>query len=398
VDATSGVIGRLLITVTHPLTANVLLRGQLRALRDEGFEVALAVGSGSGLNEVADREGVEVFSLPIERRLRPISDIRGFHSMTRVVRRFRPDIVCAGTPKAGLLGMAAAARSRVPGRVYTLRGLPLETRDGLMKQLLTMSERATARCSHHVVCVSESLKKRALDLGLVQTEKTVVLGSGSSNGVDTERFQPASEAEQRATRERLGLPADSPVIGYVGRLTRDKGIADLSDVFFNGILPRFPECRLLLVGDYEEGDPVPPEIRRRLTEHPLVTATGFMDGPENAYRAMDVLAFPSYREGFPNAPLEAAATNRPVAGYSATGIVDAVVNGGTGTLVEVGDRPALTEAIIRYLDDPDLRSSHGMAGRKRAVSEYRREIVWQHWVDFYRGLLFERGLAAGSQA
>ena len=381
---------RLLLAVTHPMTVQVLLDGQVSMLREAGFEVGLAVGAGPGLDGVSDLEGAAVFRLSMERGPSPASDLQSLVAMTRVLRQFRPDIVNASTPKAGLLGMVAAAWARTPVRVYTVRGLPQETARGVLRATLQGTETVAAKCAHRVICVSESLRAKVVGLGMVSAKKAEVLGPGSSNGVDENRFRPCGAQEKREARHALGIPGEAPVIGFVGRLTQDKGLVDLADVFCEYVLSQLPECRLLLLGDFENRDSVPTDVRRRLEQHPNVVRIGFSSEPELAFRAMEVLALPSYREGFPNAPLEASASSVPVVAYAATGSVDAVDDGVTGTLVAVGDVRGMATALMRYLEDRDLRAAHGRRGRERAVRDFRRELVWERWVEFYRTLLVER--------
>lgn len=374
---------RLLVVVTHPMSADILLRGQLAHLAAAGFDVAVAAAPGPQLDRVAEREGVEIFPIPFEREIHPIADLRALLRLIRLVRRWRPQVISAGTPKAGLLGMLAGRLTGIGARIYVARGLRLETATGLRRRVLAAAERLATASAGTVVCVSDSLRRRYLELRLAPAAKTIALQPGSSNGVDAERFRPAAPGEAAALRRQLGIPVEAPVVGFVGRLTRDKGLADLVEAFFGTVIERHPEARLLLVGDHEPGDALSIQVRERLGD-PRVVLTGFVDDTAAFYRAMSVLALPSYREGFPNTPLEAAASAVPVVGYAATGVVDAVVDGESGSLVPVGDRQALAAALVAEIADPGAATRHGRAGRERVLRSFTRERVWQAWADLYR--------------
>ena len=378
---------RLCYITTHAMSAEFLMRGQLAFLREQGFDVTLIASPHESLLAIAQREGVTVFPIPMEREISPWRDLKALWQLCVALRKLRPQIVNAGTPKAGLLGNLAAWLCRVPVRIYTLRGLRLETATGWKGRLLNWTERLAAACAHQVIAVSHSLRDVYVARRLTRLSKTTVLRHGSSNGVNLERFQFSEWqwSQIRELRAKWNISADAPVIGFVGRMTRDKGIPELFSAFWR-LLSEFPEARLLLVGEIEPGDPLPADLLRHLQSHPNVVLTGPMKEVALYYGLFDLLAFPSYREGFPNVPLEAAAAGLPVVGFKATGTIDAVVDGSTGTLVEIGDVTALASAIGRYLREPNTRKQHGEAGRRRAARDFRREDIWQALVDDYRRL------------
>jgi lipopolysaccharide/colanic/teichoic acid biosynthesis glycosyltransferase len=382
--------------VLHAVTVSAttrLMLGQLGALREAGFEVSLVSGPGPELEAVAAEEGVPAFSLPMEREISPWRDLRSFWHAWRLLRRVRPTLLNVGTAKAGLLTGVAAVLAGVPCRIYTLHGLRLETTRGLKRFLLTWAERVACRCAHRVLCVSESVRQRTADLGLAPLSRTCVLGAGSFNGLNFARFSPspARTAAAAALREELGIPADAPVVGFIGRLTRDKGIPELVEAY-RLLRARVPEVRLLILGRYESGDPVPEAVQETIAADPGILHVGYVSDPSRYYHVMQVLALPTYREGFPTVGLEAAAAGKPVVTTYATGAVDAVVEGVTGLLVPVGDAPALARALAQVLEDRALARRLGQAGRARVERGFAQARVWSELVALYRRVLAERGL------
>jgi glycosyltransferase involved in cell wall biosynthesis len=215
-----------------------------------------------------------------------------------------------------------------------------------------------------------------------------MVADGSSNGVDIDRFLPGPDRIGR----RLGIPRGVPVVGYVGRLTRDKGIPELLDAFDQLLLSR-PTARLLLVGWFDESeDKLSQELRKRIKAHPQIVHTGFVPDTSEYYRAVDLLLLPTWREGFPNVALEAAASGIPVIATQTTGARDAVVPGVTGLLVPPGSADALAQSMELLLADQQMRAAMGKAAHRWATQRFASHKVLAQTVALYEGLMTQSEL------
>lgn len=382
---------RLLYMVTVPISARAFFPDQLKFFQNNGFDVHLASSPSpeQELLAVANREGVQAHAIPMKREIAPIHDLQSLFATWKFMRQLRPSITNLGTPKAGLIGGIAAVLSRVPVRIYTLHGLRLETARGLTRFLLIWMERLACLCAHRVVCVGPSLRDRAIQFKLFPSNKAVVLRNGTCNGIDVQRFMSLEvERQSEALRKSLNIPFGNPVIGFVGRLVRDKGISDLIEAF-KIIHATDSSVHLLLLGNYEDGDPVPASVRQYIETHSNIIQPGFVSDTAPYYHLMDVMAFPTYREGFPTSPLEAAAAKKPVVATDATGVADAVLDKVTGYIVPIGDVNALSNKLQQLLTDRSLSQKFGQAGYDRVLRDFQPQMIWQELYKLYNDLSAE---------
>jgi glycosyltransferase involved in cell wall biosynthesis len=376
---------RLAIVVNSAIALG-FLQGQLEYFQNRGFHVTvLCPPRRNGEWEVARPDGIPIIEVPMEREMAPWRDLQSLWRLWRIIRRLRPTVTNVGTPKAGLLGGLAAWLNRVPCRFYTLHGLRFETTNGLKRRILVYAERLACRFAHRVICVSHSVRERAITWGVTSRNRAVVFGSGSCNGVDTSRFAPTSAMIRQAAglRRRLGIPQQTPVVLFVGRLTTDKGIPELMEAFLR-LDKQLPDLRLVLTGCFEDEDSLPAHTRRCIETHPRVVFAGAVHDTAPYYAMADVVVLPSHREGLPTVVLEAQAAGKPVIGASATGIVDLIKNGETGLLFPVGDSPALAKALERLITDKSLAARLALAGQELVRREFRQEQIWE---ELYQGYL-----------
>jgi len=369
---------RVLIGVTSDLSLS-LMRGLPQYLASRGWDVHVVSSPGPGLDALRGEQGLTVHALRMAREPSPLADARALLSWISLLRRVRPDAISVGTPKAGLLGGLAARWTRVPWRIYHLRGLRLETTTGVRRSILAILERTAMASSNMVISVSASLRQRVVDLGLVDGSRIRVLGHGSSNGVELPARPPSTE-ERAAARQRLGLEPQPPVVGFVGRLTPDKGL-DVLAAARALLAERGVDHQLLIVGGVDEqADPAILDALRSVGRPPI--ETGQVPDARSFYAAMDLLCLPTLREGFPNVVLEAAAAGIPAVTTDATGAVDSVVDGATGLIAAVGDPGSLADRLQELLEaTAGARRAMGQTARERAARDFSRDLVWALFAD-----------------
>jgi glycosyltransferase involved in cell wall biosynthesis len=377
---------RVAHVTTVDLSLRYLLLNQLQRIQEEGYEVFAVSAAGPDVAAL-EESGIPHFAVPMTRRFTPVADLRALWSLIRLMRRERFDVVHTHTPKAGLLGQLAARISGVPVVVNTLHGFYFhdDTKPGPRRFYIWM-ERIAARCSDVILSQNREDMATAVEEHIAGPELIKWLG----NGIDIHRFDRRRLSDQAlmALRQEIGLPAGTPVVGFVGRLVEEKGILELLQAA-RTIAREIPEARFLIVGPYddEKPDALRPEVAERYGVREKCIFVGMRHDMPELYALMDVLVLPSHREGFPRAPMEASSMGVPAVVTDIRGCREAVEHGVNGLLFPVGDSKALAEAVLLLLRDDERRRAMGAAGRRVAEERFDEDKVFDRVLREYERLL-----------
>lgn len=383
---------KLLRITTAPISLNVLLPGQMKYMREQGFDVLMVSSDGPELANVLEREGCRHHIIPMTRKMSPFTDLRCLWLLYRLFRKEKPDIVHSHTPKAGLLAMLAAKMAGIKIRVHTIAGLRYVTTKGMSRRILIAMEKLTGMAATHVWPNSGSMKTFIEANRLVTPRKLEVIGWGSSNGVNLARYNPAV-LKQEKLNEVKALVKHDPSLFYflsVGRLVHDKGMDELL-LAFARVNALHPHTRLILVGAFEdEVDPVSDKARELIKTHPAVIAAGWSNAVEYFMQFANVLVHPSHREGFPNVLMQAGAMGCPIICSSIDGNTDIVRHRETGLLFEVKNEEALLGQMQSAIKEP--AALKGMADQLllQIQTHYDQRVVQSFLHEKYLQLLAAR--------
>lgn len=366
-----------------------LLLPQLRAVPGG------AIGISAPGDDVAtlEAEGITHIALGSSTRsMNPLADVRAARELWQILRREKVDVLHTHNPKPGLYGRVVGRLARVPVVVNTNHGLYVTENDSRFKRLVVLGlEAFAARFSHAELIQNpedvDLLVKRHVNVA----KRTKLLG----NGIDLQRFRPdgVPEPVRRARRAEITDRPDAIVVGMVGRMVVEKGFRELFEAA-RLLRERFPDGRYVIAAigpdDPEKADAISPSEIEAAREVGVVFLGHRLD-VEELYAAMDLFVLPSYREGFPRAAMEAAATGLPIVATDVRGCRQVVDHDVTGLLVPVRDGAALADAIAELGEDPTRREAMGKAATARAQDHFDERRVVGIVLDTYREVAARKG-------
>ena len=384
---------KLIRITTVPLSLKVLLKGQLRFMASNGFDVKGVSSEGEELREVRENEGIAVEAITMSRKITPFQDLKSLWEMWNFLRKEKPQIVHTHTPKAGIIGMLAARLAGVPHRLHTVAGLPLMEATGIKRKILNFVEKLTYSSATRVYPNSKGLYDFILQNNFTQSNKLKIIANGSSNGIDTAFFSPdqVTEIERVTLREKLNIQPDDFVFVFVGRIVSDKGINELIKAFSELQAAENNEpagIKLLLVGGLENDlDPLNPETLAEINQNKDIISVGFQQDVRSFFAIADALVFPSYREGFPNVVMQAGAMGLPSIVSDINGCNEIIIEGENGLIIPSKNVEKLKEKMLTLAKDKNLYTKLKGNSRRMIENRYEQSVVWNALLEEYEGLL-----------
>ena len=406
---------KLIRVTTADISLNSLLKGQLNFL-NQYFEV-IGVAKDTGvLKVVSEREGIRVVDAPLERPISLVKDIKGLWFLYRLFRKEKPWCVHANTPKGSLLAMIAAWFAGVPHRVYTVTGLRYQGAHGVLRKILKTMERLSCLFATNVIPEGKGVLQ-CLKRDNITKKALQVIHYGNINGKDTEFFsrdntiqtaslkladkqihlRNLSEKEARSlVRSELGFSNNDFIFVFIGRLVNDKGLGELADAIRKLEDEKF-EIKLLLIGEIDgEDDALAKDKLNYLMQSKNVKYIGVQSDIRPYLMASDVLVFPSYREGFPNVPLEAGALGLPAIVTNINGSNEIIEDGVNGKIIQapldnkgvrVNDITIELYTMIKWFYyHPEEVKRMGENARPIICERYEQHNVWKALLEYYKQL------------
>jgi glycosyltransferase involved in cell wall biosynthesis len=350
----------------------------MKQLREQGWDISVCA-SDVGYRKSLIEEGFLVHDVNISRSLSPIKSLRSLFKLIKLMKVEKPDCIHVHTPIAAIIGRVAGKIVGVPHILYTLHGLYMKP------PFLQIEKWICNYCTDYIFTVNEEDKAYLIEHQFIAKDK---IQSINGVGIDTEVFDPDTITPQykQKLKQELAL-SDKPIIGFMGRLIREKGILELIDAFIK-VHEKQP-CQLLILGSalLNERDTKTAEVfKQKIKDNHLeadVILAGHREDVPQVLSLMDIFVLPSYREGMPVCTLEAMSMRIPVIATNIRGCREEVTPK-TGMLVPVEDVQALSVAIEQLLKDRTKAQAMGIEARKRVQQYFSTEQAVAKQIEVFR--------------
>ncbi|UKK76672.1 glycosyltransferase family 4 protein [Segatella bryantii] len=385
---------KLIRLTTVDLSLDKLIPGQLKYMSSV-FDV-IGVASDTGLlDKVRKREGVRMVNIPMEREVSLLKDLRSLIALFFFFRKERPDILHCNTPKGSLLALLAGLFAGVPNRIYLVTGLRYQGTTGFFRFILKTMERVSCFCATQVIPEGHGVL-HTLHADHITNKRLRVLHYGNINGIDTSYF--SRKCLEENFRSALGFTDDDFVFIFVGRIVRDKGMNELAEAMKKLISEkRSKQVKLLLVGSFEKGNPLYGDNEDFLRNSEHVKFVGWQEDVRPYLAAADALVFPSYREGFPNVPIQAGALDIPCIVTNINGCNEIIKDNLNGKIIRAPYAQqgkmdslmenALYETMKWFIEHPEEVKRMGRNARGMITSRYEQKDVWKEILNLYLELV-----------
>ncbi len=377
---------KLIRITTVPISIEKLLENQPKYF-SKFFDITIVSSSKSELEKLGKKQGVKTFCLPLTRKITPFKDIIAIFKLYFFLKREKPKIVHSHTPKAGFVGMTASFFAGVPIRMHTVAGLPLTERKFITKKVLIFIEKLTYLFATNVYSNSKKLMEFILSKKFCSKRKIKTLANGSSNGIDTKYFTDnISLNNKNKLLNTLKILKNDFIFCYVGRVVKDKGINELVSAF-NELNLKNRNCKLIIVGKIEnEKDPISNITMGIIKKNKNIVLTGFKNDVRPYLSIANCFVFPSYREGFPNALMQAGAMDLPSIATNINGCNEIIQDNINGFLIPPKNIDALVKAMQKIMDKK-LITKLSENCRLMVKEKYDQKYFWKKLLIEYNNLI-----------
>ncbi|MCM1139375.1 MAG: glycosyltransferase family 4 protein [Muribaculum sp.] len=373
---------KVLEIINLPGSARNFIGGQFKYLHEHGYEMHLICSDDQMMSTYAKENHINYHPVSLARTLSPLNDLKAFFKIFKYIRRNKIDTIIAHQAKARLLGTMAAFAAGVPNRIIFAHGVLFETLKGTKRKLVILMDKLVARLSHKTICVSPSVAKVRLKYNIEKHSRQYFLGKGTCGGIDTlHKFNPANliPAEQEEIKKSLGIQDSDFIVGFCGRLVRDKGIFELVEGFrlFKQKYRNLDNFKLLIIGHKEARDSISRELNETIDTSRDITHIESVEYSEifKYFSLFDVMVLPSYREGFGMVTIECGAMGVPAIVSKSTGCIDSIIEAKTGIYCDITPESIADQLDYMYTN-PELRLEMGKNARKYIVDNYDNSVVW----------------------